>query len=83
MALSSKWDISWLDVDPVNGVVEPAGSMDIQLTFDTTDLALDECYTDTLKIEFNDPYATEVFLPVELCVEEALYNIYLPIIIRN
>jgi subtilisin family serine protease len=68
MALSGNWDIPWLAVDPMGGTVAAGGSLDIELAFDTAGLTLDECYTGTLKVEFNDPYIVEVFLPVEMCV---------------
>jgi subtilisin family serine protease len=72
MALSGNWDIPWLAVDPMGGTVAAGGSLDIELAFDTAGLTLDECYTGTLKVEFNDPYIVEVFLPVEMCVASCL-----------
>lgn len=84
MALNINWDIPWLDVDPVGGVLSPTESADIVLTFDTTGLAMSPpCYTGTLKVEFNDPYITEQFVPVELCVAEAMYNVYLPVVLKD
>jgi subtilisin family serine protease len=86
MALSSEWDVSWLDVTPVDGVVAPMDSADITLDFDTTGLTLDECYTSTLKVEYNDPYVVEELLPVELCVAEpapSMFYVYLPVVVKN
>jgi subtilisin family serine protease len=86
LALSSEWDISWLDVTPVDGVVAPMDSADITLDFDTTGLTLDECYTGTLKVEYNDPYVVEEFLPVELCVAEPvepMFYVYLPVVVKD
>ena len=37
--------------------------MSIELSFDATGLTLGECYTGTLKFEYNDPYITEEFVP--------------------
>jgi subtilisin family serine protease len=84
LAVNSEWDVAWLAVDPTSGVVTPGGDMDVELTFDSTGLSGGECYSATLKLEFNDPYTTEVLLPLELCVEEGdLYRIYLPLVIRE
>lgn len=80
MALSAPWDITWLTVDPVNGVVPPAATQVIALTFDTTGLTLGECYTGTLKVEYNDPYVTEEFVPVEMCVGNV--RVYLPLVFK-
>jgi uncharacterized repeat protein (TIGR01451 family) len=68
LALSSNWEIPWLSVEPVSGTVAPSASAEIALTFDTTGLTQGECYTGTLKVEYNDPYVMEQMLPVELCV---------------
>ena len=86
MALSSAWDIPWLTVEPVSGTVAPDESQEIVLTFDSSGLTVDECYTGTLKIEYNDPYVLEQFLPVEVCVQApppSFYYYYLPLITKN
>jgi|GEM_PF-1675162 len=69
LALSTNWDISWLGVDPVQGVVAPGDGVTLTLSFDTAGLEAGQCYTGTLKFEFNDPYIHEVLMPVELCVQ--------------
>jgi uncharacterized repeat protein (TIGR01451 family) len=68
MALSANWDIPWLAVEPANGVVVPAGSTDVVLTFDATGLTPGQCYSANLLFNFNEPYVTEAYLPVDLCV---------------
>ncbi len=85
MALSANWDISWLSVTPAQGVVAPDDGITLTLTFDTTGLDAEQCYTGTLKLEFNDPYVHEVLMPVELCVASlpSLHRIYLPIIVKE
>jgi subtilisin family serine protease len=83
LALSSDWDIAWLDVNPASGEVMPSGAISIELGFDSTGLTLGECYSGTLKVEYNDPYITEEFVPVEMCVVEAMQRIYLPIVLKN
>ncbi len=71
MALSAGWDIPWLAVDPAQGVIAPDGWGIIDLALDATGLTPGECYTGTLKFEYNDPYVHEQFVPVEMCVTEA------------
>ena len=68
MALATDWDIPWLDVDPLGGTIATGGSADINLAFDTTGLTLGDCYTGTLKLEYNDPFVVEEFVPVEVCI---------------
>jgi hypothetical protein len=63
------------------GVVTPGDDVDVELTFDTSGMVDGECVSGTLKIEFNDPYVVEAFLPVELCVGANQY--YLPIIVKS
>jgi subtilisin family serine protease len=79
LALSHEWDIPWLDVNPVSGDILPGESTVITLTFDDTGLELDTCVTGDLKLDFNDPYIIEAIVPVEMCVVEPVYPIYLPI----
>jgi subtilisin family serine protease len=69
MADTGNWDIPWLSIDPEGGTVEPGGSTDVALTFNSTGLA-PGTYSALLKVEFNDPYVTEVFYPVELTVQQ-------------
>jgi subtilisin family serine protease len=80
MALSSNWDISWLVVNPSMGELAPGEWMPIGMTFDATGLTDGECYTATLKIEFNDPYVMERFVPVQICIGPVAT--FLPIIIK-
>ncbi|MBN1261870.1 MAG: S8 family serine peptidase [Anaerolineae bacterium] len=68
-ALQQSWDLPWLDVAPAHGMVLPAGSESIALTFDATGMTDGECYTGTLLAQFNDPYIGEMDIPVKLCAE--------------
>jgi uncharacterized repeat protein (TIGR01451 family) len=68
LAMGANWDIPWLDVAPLSGVVAISDTVEVALSFDTTGLAVDTCYTGTLKVEYNDPYTVEEFVPVEVCV---------------
>jgi hypothetical protein len=79
-AVGGTWDVPWLTVDPVSGVVEPSATQPIVLTFDATGLAIG-CYDAQLKVEYNDPYVVEEYIPVEMCVVEA-FRYYLPIITK-
>jgi subtilisin family serine protease len=81
-ALAGTWDVPWLTVDPVSGVVEPAGTQPIVLTFGSTGLPVGECYAAELKVEYNDPYIVEEFIPVEMCVQ-GLFPVYLPLTLRS
>jgi len=69
MAMNANWDIPWLAIDPTVATVAPGEAVSLTLTFDSTGLTVGECYTGTVKLEFNDPYIQEVLMPVELCVE--------------
>jgi subtilisin family serine protease len=84
MALHTDWDIAWLSLEPVSGTVPSGSNMDIELTFDSTGLTQGKCYSGTLEIEMNDPYTTEVSLPVEMCVQGGgVHYVYLPLIVKN
>jgi subtilisin family serine protease len=72
MAVHSNWDVEWLAVDPEGGTVPPAGSADVELDFDAGALAASQCYNAHLKVEYNDPYVVEEFVPVALCVDWCL-----------
>ena len=79
--LSAGITIASYPVDPVSGVVEPSATETIVLTFDATGLTIGECYNARLKVEYNDPYIVEEYIPVEMCVVEA-FRYYLPIITK-
>jgi len=81
-ALANTWDVPWLSVDPVSGIVDPYATSPIVLTFDTTGLTIGQCYYAQLKVEYNDPYVVEEYIPVEMCVIEG-YFYYLPIIAKG
>ena len=81
-ALAHTWDVPWLTVDPVSGIVDPYATSPIVLTFDATGLTAGQCYVALLKVEYNDPYVTEEYIPVEMCVVESL-RIYLPVIYKS
>ncbi len=81
LALSIDWTTPWLMVDPVSGVVGVGDSAEIGFTFDTNGLMAGQCYNATVAFDFNDPYVTKVFLPVDLCVGQGY--IYLPLVLKN
>jgi subtilisin family serine protease len=83
VALSYDWDADWLAVTPNMGSVAAGDDIDVSINMSTLGLTTGECYTATLKVETNDPYlGIDVFVPVEMCVVEPYYHIYLPIITR-
>ncbi len=73
-------DIPWASVNPVNGVTLPGGTTPVDVTFDSTGLALGT-YTGNLCVESNDPdpgpgNGTDlVVVPLRLVVETAGPNI--------
>jgi subtilisin family serine protease len=67
LAINANWDVDWLVVAPISGTVAPAASADIELNFDTDALS-EGCYNAHLKMEYNDPYVVEQFVPVAMCV---------------
>lgn len=91
-AVQSEWGISWLSVETESNTVAPDETGTLTVTFDSTGLTAGECYSATLKIETNSPYASDwptmsldIFVPVKLCVEggEEQYFIYLPIVLKD
>jgi subtilisin family serine protease len=81
----TQWEVPWLAVDPLNGTVAPDGTQDVTLTLDSTGMAMDTCANAWLKVEYNDPYTVEQFVPVELCVVErpvVIYYTMLPILFK-
>jgi subtilisin family serine protease len=67
-AIHTNWDVPWLVVDPVSGTVPTGGDAAIELAFDTAGLTEGQCYNAHLKVEYNDPYVMEEFVPLTLCV---------------
>jgi hypothetical protein len=72
MALNTNWDVPWLEVNPLSGTVLTGDETAIELAFDTIGLTQGQCYNAYLKVEYNDPYVTEEFVPVALCVDFCL-----------
>jgi subtilisin family serine protease len=72
MAVHTNWDVPWLAAHPVSGTVPPGDDTAIELAFDTAGLTEGQCYNARLKIEYNDPYVVEEFVPVTLCVSFCL-----------
>jgi serine protease AprX len=60
-------DIPWLSVSPDSGTTTPGSTSDVDVTFDSTGLAIG-VYTGTLCIESNDPTNSLVQVPVTLNV---------------
>jgi len=82
MAMAADWDTPWLAFDPFGGSIAPGAAQNITLSFDTTGLIFGECYISNLKFEYNDPYVTEEFVPIEVCIGIPIFNINLPLIFR-
>jgi hypothetical protein len=59
--------VDWLVIDPDSGMVPSGSSVDLQVTFDATDLESDDYLADVL-IASNDPDQPEVSLPAHLHV---------------
>jgi hypothetical protein len=75
-------DIPWLSVSPASGTTSGLSSTDVEITFDSTGLAIG-VYTGTLCINSNDTLNPLITIPVEMEVTEPIvtdYIIYLPII---
>jgi Zn-dependent metalloprotease len=62
-------DAPWMSVDTTSGTVEPGGSMEVTVTFDTTGMA-DGDYYGNIKITCNDPDEGCVIVPMILHVGE-------------
>jgi hypothetical protein len=62
-------DIPWASANPTMGTTAPGGSSDVDVTFDSTGLAIG-VYTGTLCIESNDPVDPIVRVPLTLNVVE-------------
>jgi uncharacterized repeat protein (TIGR01451 family) len=63
------YDIPWLSEDPTSGSVPPGECTVVDVTFDSTGLALGD-YLGNLVITSNDPDTPEVTIPVQLTVLE-------------
>jgi uncharacterized membrane protein len=63
-------DIPWLNVSPTAGTTTPGGTSNVDVTFDSTGLAVG-VYTGTLCINSNDVDEPLVMVPVELTVSPA------------
>ncbi|PIP13920.1 MAG: hypothetical protein COX49_00770, partial [bacterium (Candidatus Stahlbacteria) CG23_combo_of_CG06-09_8_20_14_all_40_9] len=60
--------VPWLSEDPTSGTIPSGGSMDIQITYNSTGLVEDTVYTAWLKIDSNDPDEPTVNISVKLDV---------------
>ncbi|MGD9099147.1 MAG: hypothetical protein PVF45_01620, partial [Anaerolineae bacterium] len=58
----------WLNEMPTSSTVAPQNSEDVAVTFDATDLAVDDVYMTTLRINSDDPNDPLVDVPVILTV---------------
>ena len=70
----------WLSETLSSGVITPAGSTGVGVTFDATGLA-GGLHTTTLRITSDDPDESQVDVPVTLTV--AGFKVFLPIVMRN
>jgi hypothetical protein len=73
-------DIPWVSADPVSGTVAGGSSVAVNVTFDSTGLAVGT-YSGNLCVTSNDPDEPLVVVPVEL--EVTPYTLYLPIAVRE
>jgi hypothetical protein len=62
-------DIPWLSEDPTGGAVPAGDCVDVDVTFDSTGLAVGAYYGDLL-IDSNDPDEPAVDVPVDLAVQD-------------
>ena len=60
-------DVPWLSIDPISGTVPANDSINVQVTFDTTDL-LPDIYTTTLFLSSNDPLIPLAEIPITMTV---------------
>ena len=58
----------WLTAEPMEGTIEPGGSMDIDVTFDATELLGNIDYFANIHVESNDPFTPVHTVPVTLSV---------------
>jgi hypothetical protein len=74
-------DISWASVSPTSGSLMSGDSQAVQVTFDSTGLAVGT-YTGTLCVTSNDPVTPLIEVPLTLDVVDAptMWWVYLPII---
>ena len=63
-------DLPWLSVAPANGTTSPGDTDAIEVTFDSTGLAIGD-YMGSLCIDSNDPFLPLVVVPVALSVAAA------------
>jgi len=72
----------WLSVTPLAGEVAPGESLEVTLTF-TSSLDMLGSYNSTLWLVADDPYNSDVRLPVNLTVVEELYQVHFPLIFKT
>ncbi len=66
--VAAEMDIPWLSLNPVSGTVGAAGTMPVEVNFDSTGLE-PGVYTGTLRVLHNDPLTGEMLVPVQLTIE--------------
>ncbi len=64
-ATGGQSDVPWLSEDPISGTVPAAGSIEVDVTFDPTDLSQPGDYLAALKVQHDTPY-TYPNIPVVL-----------------
>lgn len=77
--LEEKTPLSWLSVNPEDGIVPPKEARSVYVTFDAAGLEMGE-YTGALLVASNDPFHPTIEAPVTLKV--GLFDTCLPIIVR-
>jgi len=78
MGSSGAGDILWLSLDPVAGTVPADGSLDVEVTYDSTGLAEGD-YLATIRVK--NPPALAIDVPVTLHVTE-MWKIFLPLLLK-
>ena len=67
-SLSEDPSESWLSATSTSGILAPGASQDIQVTFDSADLA-PGAYATSLNVESNDPVDPDLLIPVALTMK--------------
>jgi hypothetical protein len=70
-------DLTWVSVNPTNGVTGPGNNNDVDVVFDASSLGVGS-YSGELCVTSNDPANQEVAIELNLMVTQSEYTVYLP-----